>query len=151
MKKLFTAALLLVFSNMLFAQMVKNPVDWKATSKKIADKTYEIHLTATMPGGWHIYSQTTPEGGPVPTSFSFTKNPLLVHQGTTKEIGKLEKRHEPLFGVDVKQFSNKVDFVQVIKLKANVKTSVDVAVDFMTCNDKLCLPPSTKKFTVALK
>lgn len=151
MKKFFAAAFLLLFSNFLFAQIVKNPVEWAATSKKIADKTYEIRLTATMPGGWHIYSQTTPEGGPVPTSISFSKNPLLVHQGTTKELGKLEQRHEPLFGVDVKQFSNKVDFVQVVKLKANVKTSVDVSVDFMTCNDKLCLPPSTKKFTVALK
>jgi thiol:disulfide interchange protein DsbD len=150
MKKLFVAAFLLLFSNFLFAQIVKSPVEWTATSKKIADKTYEIHLTANINQGWHIYSQHTPEGGPVPTSISFTKNPLLTHQGNTKEIGKLEQRHEPLFGVDVKQFSNKVDFVQVVKLKANVKTSVDVSVDFMTCNDKLCLPPSTKKFTVAL-
>jgi thiol:disulfide interchange protein DsbD len=151
MKQILAATFLLLFSNVLFAQMVKNPVDWTATSKKIANKTYEIHLTATMPSGWHIYSQTTPDGGPVPTNISFIKNPLFQLQGTAKEIGKLEQHNEPLFGVDVKQFSNKVDFVQVIKLKANVKTSADVAVEFMVCNDKLCLPPSTKKFTIALK
>ena len=151
MKKLITGAFLLFFSNFLFAQIVKNPVDWTATSKKIADKTYEIHLTANIQNGWHIYSQTTPDGGPVPTSITFTKNPLLINEGPAKEVGKLEKHNEPLFGVDVKQFSNKVDFVQTVKLKANVKTSVDIAVEFMTCNDKQCLPPSTKKFTVALK
>jgi thiol:disulfide interchange protein DsbD len=67
-------------------------------------------------------------------------------------VGKLEKHKEPLFGnIDVKQFSNKVDFVQVVKLKAPVKTSVNVAVEFMVCNDKQCLPPSVKKFSVALK
>lgn len=71
--------------------------------------------------------------------------------GKTKELGKLEQRHEELFGVDVKQFSNKIDFVQVVKLKAPVKTSVDVAVEFMVCNDKQCLPPSTKKMSIALK
>lgn len=150
MKKLLFASILLLFSNFLFAQMVQNPVSWTVTSKKIADKTYEIHLTANIETPWHIYSQTTPDGGPVPTSITFTKNPLIIKQGTTREVGKLEQHNEPLFGVDVKQFSKKVDFVQVVKLKANVKTSVDLAVEFMTCNDKECLPPTTKKFTVAL-
>ena len=150
MKKIATAAFLLLFSNMLFAQ-IQNPVSWIATSKKINDKTYEIHLTANIKKGWHIYSQSTPEGGPIPTNVSFTKNPLLTLEGKTKELGKLEQRHEELFGVDVKQFSNKIDFVQVVKLKAPVKTSVDVAVEFMVCDDKQCLPPATKKFTVALK
>jgi DsbC/DsbD-like thiol-disulfide interchange protein len=150
MKKVFTASFLLLLTNFLFAQ-IQNPVSWTATSKKIGDKTYEIHLTASIQKGWHVYSQNTPDGGPVPTSISFTKNPLLDLNGTAKEVGKLEQRHEPLFGVDVKQFSNTVDFVQVVKLKANVKTSADVAVEFMVCNDKQCLPPATKKFSVALK
>lgn len=150
MKKIFTVSFLIFFASALFAQ-IKNPVNWTATSKKISDKTYEIHLTANINQGWHVYSQYTPDGGPVPTSISFTKNPLLILDGKTKEVGKLEQRHEALFGVDVKQFSNKIDFVQVVKLKANVKTSVDVAVEFMVCNDKECLPPATKKFTVALK
>lgn len=149
MKKFIPFAILLLISNLLFAQM-QNPVSWSATSKKIDAKTYEIHLTANIEPGWHTYSQTTPDGGPVPTSITFTKNPWITIGGNTKEVGKLEKHHEPLFGVDVKQFSNKVDFVQLVKLKAPVKTSVDVAVEYMVCNDKQCLPPCTKKFSVAL-
>jgi DsbC/DsbD-like thiol-disulfide interchange protein len=149
MKRIVMLGILLVISNILFAQ-IQNPVEWTVSSKKIADKTYEIHLTAIINKGWHVYSQTTPDGGPVPTSISFTKNPLLIFQGKAKEVGKLEKHNEPLFGVDVKQFSDKVDFVQVVKLKAQVKTSVDAAVEYMVCNDKQCLPPSTKKFSIAL-
>jgi thiol:disulfide interchange protein DsbD len=150
MKKIIPIAFLLLFSNILFAQ-IQNPVEWTATAQKISDNVYEVHLTANIDKGWHIYSQTTPEGGPIPTSLTFTKNPLLTVEGKAKEVGKMEKHHEPLFGVDVKQFSNNVDFVQLVKLKAPVKTSVDVAVEFMVCNDKQCLPPSTKKFSVALK
>lgn len=151
MKRIVTAGFLLLFSNILFAQ-IQNPVSWSVTSKKIADKTYEIHLTADIDNGWHIYSQTTPEGGPIPTSITFTKNPLVTLDGKAKEVGKMEKHVEPLFGnIDVKQFSNKVDFVQKIKLKAPVKTSVNLAVEFMVCNDKQCLPPSTRNFSVALK
>ncbi|HET7115825.1 MAG TPA: protein-disulfide reductase DsbD domain-containing protein [Hanamia sp.] len=151
MKRIITAGFLLLFSNVLFAQ-IQNPVSWSVTSKKIADKTYEIHLTANIDNGWHIYSQTTPEGGPIPTSITFTKNPLVTLDGKAKEVGKMEKHIEPLFGnIDVKQFSNKVDFVQKVKLKAPVKTSVNLSVEFMVCNDRQCLPPSTRNFSVALK
>jgi thiol:disulfide interchange protein DsbD len=151
MKKIIPFAFLLLFSNILFAQ-IQNPVEWTATTKKISDKVYEVHLTANIDKGWHIYSQTTPEGGPWPTSLTFTKNPLLTVEGKVKEVGKMEKHNEPLFGgIDVKQFSNSVDFVQLVKLKAPVKTSVNVAVEFMVCNDKQCMPPSTRKFSVALK
>jgi thiol:disulfide interchange protein DsbD len=149
MKRIITLSFLLLFTNILFAQ-IQNPVVWTATSKKIADKTYEVHITATIDHGWHIYSQTTPDGGPIPTSITFTKNPLVNVEGKAKEVGKLEKHNEPLFGVDVMQFSNTVDFVQLVKLKAPVKTSLNVAVEFMVCNDRQCLPPSTRKFSVAL-
>jgi thiol:disulfide interchange protein DsbD len=151
MKKYLLAGVLLFCANFLFAQ-IQTPVSWTTSYKKINDKTYEIHLTANMNSGWHIYSQTTPEGGPIPTSLTFTKNPLVTMEGKAKEVGKLEQHVEPLFGnIDVKQFSNKVDFVQLVKLKAPVKTSVNVAVEFMACNDKQCLPPKTEKFSVALK
>lgn len=150
MKKYIISGIFLLAANFLFAQ-IQNPVSWTTTSKKINDKTYEVHLTANLNNGWHIYSQHTPEGGPVPTSLTFTKNPLVIIEGKAKEVGKLEQHVEPLFGnIDVKQFSNKVDFVQLVKLKAPVKTSVNVAVEFMVCNDKQCLPPKTEKLSVAL-
>jgi len=151
MKKIITVGLFLLLSNILLAQ-IQNPVSWTTSAKKINDNTYEIHVLATIDNGWHIYSQTTPEGGPIATSFTFTKNPLVTIDGTAKEVGKLETHKEPLFGnIDVKQFSNKVDFVQKVKLKTSVNTSVNVAVEFMVCNDKQCLPPRTENFSVALK
>lgn len=150
MKKYIITGIFLLAANLLFAQ-IQNPVSWTTSSKKINDKTYEVHLTANLNSGWHIYSQHTPEGGPVPTSLTFTKNPLVTVEGKAKEVGKLEQHVEPLFGnIDVKQFSNKVDFVQLVKLKAPVRTSVNVAVEFMVCNDKQCLPPKTEKLSVAL-
>ena len=75
---------------------------------------------------------------------------MLTVDGAAKEVGKLEQKHEELFGVDVKQYSGKVDFVQKVKMKAAAKTSISGAVEFMVCNDKECLPPKTEKFSVAL-
>lgn len=149
MKKIFFAIFFIFFSNVLFAQLL-NPVDWTVSSKKISDNSYEVRLTANIDKGWHLYSQSTPGGGPVATSITFTKNPLLQLRGSTKEKGKLEQRHEELFGVDVKQFSNSVDFIQVIRLKSPEKTSANIVVEYMVCNDRQCLPPTSKKFSIAL-
>ena len=150
MRKIFLLSVIVLISSLSFAQ-VKNPVKWTFSSKKIDATTYEVHISATLENGWHIYSQTTPDGGPVPTSIEFTKNPLLNLQGTATETGKLEQRHEELFGVDVKQYSNKVDFVQTVKIKGNVKTTLNGTIEFMTCNDHECLPPTKQQFSIPLK
>jgi hypothetical protein len=150
MKKLFGLLFLLFVLQGAFAQ-IKSPVKWSFTSKKLSDNSYEIHLTATIEKGWHIYSQTTPDGGPVPTAINFSKNPLLIMEAAAKEIGKMEQHNEPLFGVLVKQYSDKVDFVQVVKLKSKVKTVAAGKLEFMVCNNRECLPPSTVSFSVPLQ
>ena len=150
MKKLFSLLVLLPITMTCFSQ-VENPISWTFSAKRIDATTYEVHLTAKMEDGWHIYSQTTPEGGPVPTEIIFNKNPLLILDGNIKEIGKLEQRLEVLFGVDVKQFSGKVDFVQVIKRKVSAKTNITGNIKFMTCNDEMCLPPKSLPFTISVQ
>lgn len=145
MKKIILVATLLFTVAMAYGQ---SPVKWSYKVQKIKDKIYEIHLEAFMDNEWHIYSQTTPEGGPIPTAFSFSKNPLVTFEGSIKEVGKLEEHFEPLFGVKVKQYSDKVEFIQIIKLKAAVKTAVNGYIEFMACNDAECMPPSKQAFSV---
>ena len=150
MKGTLTLLLAIFVATFCFAQL-KNPVKWTFSSKKIDATTYEVHMSVNLESGWHIYSQTTPDGGPVPTTIEYTKNPLLKLEGSAKETGKLEQRHEELFGVDVKQYSNKVDFTQTVKIKGNVKTTLNGTIEFMTCNDHECLPPTKQSFSIALK
>ena len=128
-----------------------NPVSWTWSAKKLSDKTYELRITATIQSGWHLYSQLQPEDAIAePTSVSFNKNPLLSLEGKLKEEGKLEKFHDAKLEVSANQYSKKVDFVQVIKLKANAKTNVSGKIRFQTCNDEKCLPPKTVSFSIAL-
>lgn len=150
MKKILSLGLCLVMLYGVNAQ-VQNPVQWNFRAVKLNATTYKVILAAEMEQGWHVYSQSTPGGGPVPTKITFAKNPLLLVVGKATEDGKLEQRHEPLFGVDVKQFSNEVSFIQMIKVKGVAKTSLTGSVEFMTCDDTQCLPPKTQKFTIALK
>lgn len=123
-------------------------VSWTFSSKKIADNTYEIHMTANIDGDYHLYAQNVGVDGPVPTSFTFTKNPLLVPDSKVKEIGKIIKKKEEAWGGVVNYYEKQVDFIQIVKLKGNVKTNVAGKVEFMVCNDERCLPPSTVDFKV---
>ena len=146
MKKIVTGIFLLLFAAIANAQ-INNPVSWTYTAKKIADKTYELHLTANIGGNWHLYAQDAGEG-PEPTTFSFTKNPLITFDGKVKEIGKLEKSYDKNFKSVLKYYSKKVVFVQKVKVKSAVATVVNGTVNFMVCNDRLCLPPRDVPFTI---
>jgi Disulphide bond corrector protein DsbC len=147
MKKLYFFIFLVTVFFTLNAQSNKQ-VQWAYTSKKIADKTYEVHITASIGAKYHMYAQDAGVEGPLPTVFKFTNSPLVILDGKVKEIGKLIKKKEEVWGGNVQYYETVVDFVQVVKLKANIKTTLAGAVEFMVCNDSQCLPPSTVDFKV---
>ena len=152
MTKNTVLAFLLIAVITVTANAQLNPVSWSFSAKKVADKTYEIHLTATMQSGWHLYSQTQPDDAiAIPTGFKINNNPLLALEGKIKEIGKMEKFHDAKLEVSANQYADKVDFVQMVKLKANVKTNLTGSVEYQTCDDKKCLPPKTVNFSIAVK
>lgn len=144
---------LLVFALVMFgAAIAQSPVSWTFNSKKIGTNIYELRLTATMQPGWHLYAQNQPTDAIAqPTSFTFNRNPLLSFDGKVKEVGKLEKFKDEKLGVSANQYSGKVDFVQVVKVKGAAKTNVMGKLEFQTCDDKKCLPPKTVPFSIALK
>jgi len=128
----------------------QNPVQWSVAASKLADGNYSITLTASVPAPWHIYSQNTPDGGPVPTAILFNKNPLVTLMGKPKEKGALKTTHDKNFDVDVKYYADKVQFIQTLKVRGGVKTNLSGTVNFMVCNDQECLPPSGWDFSVKL-
>lgn len=147
--KVTLLSLLVMISAVSFAQS-STQVKWTFSSRKIADKTYEVHAIATVGGNFHIYSQNVGVEGPIPTSFTFTKNPLVTLDGTPKENGKLVKKKEEVWGGEVRYYENKVEFIQLVKAKNAAKTNVAGKVEYMVCNDEKCLPPSETTFSVAI-
>ncbi len=146
MKQVTLAVLMLFFAGFAHAQ-INNPVLWTYSAKKIADKTYELHITATINGNWHLYAQDAGEG-PEPTTFKFTPNPLISFDGKVKEVGKMEKSFDKNFNSVLKYYANKVVFVQKVKVRSAVATVVKGTVNFMVCNDRQCLPPRDVPFTI---
>jgi thiol:disulfide interchange protein DsbD len=154
MKKLVTAILFTCLASLSFAQ-VENPVSWSYEAKKKSANTYEIVITANVENPWHIYSQNTGKGGPIATEIKFKPNPLVtVPAAKPKELGKIEKVMDNNFGtqpVQVSYFSDKVQFVQTVTVKGNIKTNITGTVEYMVCNESKCLPPTKKSFDLKLQ
>lgn len=138
---------ILSFSFTVTHAQMENPVKWSYSAKKIADKTFELHITAMLDDKWHIYAQDAGKG-PVPTSFSFSKNPLVNFIGKVREDGKQETAFDQNFNSTLKFYGKQVDFVQKIKVKSAATTVVKGEVTFMVCNDRRCLPPKDLPFTI---
>lgn len=153
MKKYFSflSIVFLSFSISCFAQMGSaKQVGWTYASKKIGDKKYEVRITATIAGNYHLYAQVAGVEGPVPTTITFTPNPLLTMDGKPVEQGKKITKMEEAWGGKVNFYEKTVTFVQVVNAKTKAKTSLNGKIDFMVCDDELCLPPAEVPFKIAI-
>ena len=148
MKRVLAIAVVLMIAISAKAQ-IETPVKWSYAAKKINATEAVVFLKATMDNGWHIYSQTVKDGGPIKTSFKFTPSKEYALVGKTAEPTPVTK-YEEAFKMNVSYFEKTVTFQQKIKLKSGNVTAIKGQLEYMTCNDKKCLPPEDVDFTVPL-
>lgn len=132
-----------------FAQTPLKPVTWNATYVSTSATEGEIHFTATIDKKWHIYSQRPTDVGPIPTSFTVTPNADFELVGKVEE-GEAHEEFVAAFDAKVFVFSEKATFKQKIKLKNQKGTTIKATLEFMTCNDVQCLPPTILDFFVSV-
>jgi thiol:disulfide interchange protein DsbD len=149
MRNLLLSALVVFLFSFSANAQIENPVSWNFTAVKKGPKQFEVHMTATIAGNWHIYAQQ-PGEGPEPTQFSFSKNPLIKLNGKVKEMGKLETMYDPNFKSNLKFYNQKVDFIQNVTLKSAANTVLKGTVTFMVCNERRCLPPKDIPFSIQI-
>jgi thiol:disulfide interchange protein DsbD len=150
MKKIFSILAFLFIAYAASAQ-IQDPVDWSYSVKKVSADTYTFTAKANIEGDWHIYSQTTGKGGPVPTKINFNKNPLVTVVGATKEIGKVKQVYDALFKTNVRFIGETATYTQTVNVRGGVKTNISGSVEYMVCDDRQCLPPSKKTFDLKLQ
>ncbi|WP_396176671.1 protein-disulfide reductase DsbD domain-containing protein, partial [Flavobacterium sp.] len=132
-KVLFFLLIFLAFAN-ANAQIVK-PVKWTSKVEKINDSEFNLIMEATIEKDWHVYSQFTPENGPLPAEFTFENakgNFELL--GKTKE-SPYKKQYNDVFEVDEYYFEKKATFTQKIKITNPKLTSIKAKIDCQVCKD----------------
>ena len=139
----------LVAATIAASAQIESPVRWSYAAKKLNDKEAVIFLKATIEDGWHIYSLNVKDGGPIKTSFTFNPSKEYSVVGAPTEPTAIT-RYEKAFSMDVSYFEKSVVFQQKIKLKSANAAVVKGKVEYMTCNDKKCLPPDDLDFSIPL-
>ncbi|WP_029268604.1 cytochrome c biogenesis protein CcdA [Flavobacterium sp. KJJ] len=143
--------LFLLFFFFAFAKgnaQILEPVKWTAKIEKKAGNNAVLIFDGTIEKDWHMYSQFTPDGGPLALEIAFKNqkgNYELV--GKAKE-GKTKTAFNDVFGVNETFFEGKAHIEQEITIiNPNLKT-VDVDFDFQVCKE-VCIN-SNKKFSIAI-
>ncbi len=148
MKYFFSFLLLLAFSASSWAQT--NPVSWTTSVEKVSDNEYKVILTANIDKGWAIYSQDLESNdGPIPTTINFNSNKHVKQVGATEERGDKITAYDNMFAMNISKYKGTVQFVQTIKGASG--NEITGTVEFMSCNDKTCLPPVKVPFSAVLK
>lgn len=148
MKKLLLLMVVCIVSAGAYAQ-IEAPVKWSYAAKRLPNNEAVVFLRATIQDGWHIYSQNVKDGGPIKTSFTFAPSKEYALVGKASEPTPVSK-YEEAFKMDVSYFEKTVTFQQKIKLKSANVTAVKGQLEYMTCNNKKCLPPEDVDFTIPL-
>ncbi len=131
---------------------ILEPVKWNMSSRHVDGDEFELIFSASMDEGWSIYSQHTSDDGPVPTSFNFESGDHFSRLGEVSENGgKKKEGMDPLFGVNVIKFvKGPVTFIQRVKVSDYGKP-VTGYLEYMTCDDERCLPPTEVDFNFKLQ
>ncbi len=127
---------------------ILDPVKWTTTIEKKSADIYVLTFEGVIEKGWHLYSQFTPDGGPLPLEISYKNQPGNFNlEGKAKE-SKTKTVYNDVFGVNETFFEGKAVIQQEIKLVNATLTTVETELNYQVCKE-VCINLK-KKITVKI-
>lgn len=144
----FSSVLFLLFISLSLAAQILTPVSWRTAIEPLEEDVYALQIIAKMDRGWSVYSQFTPDEGPIPTTVAWEMGDHFELIGKTTEKGDRKEGLDEIFGVEVIKFLSKKDlvFTQKVRVK-NYEKPIRVTLEYMCCDDEQCLPPTEEEFS----
>ncbi|RTY81618.1 DUF255 domain-containing protein [Flavobacterium sp. ZB4P23] len=132
-KLLFILIAFLAFAN--GNAQILDPAKWTTKIEKKSDTNYILTFNVVIEKDWHLYSQFTPDGGPLPLEIIFKNqkgNFTLV--GKAKE-SKTRTAYNDIFEVNETFFEKKGQIQQEITLTNPKLTEIKVDFNYQVCKD----------------
>ncbi|MDZ7806483.1 MAG: cytochrome c biogenesis protein CcdA [Gracilimonas sp.] len=146
--------IILMLSPFFIQAQIPDPVKFnlsEAPDSVLAGEVFEINIDASIEGNWHLYSILNDEdAGPFPTEFS-AKSGNFVIVGQAKETDA-DIEFDPNFEAELGWHSNFAEFTIPVAIKTTEsgKQNLDIEVYYQVCDDKVCLPPTTKSIVAGV-
>lgn len=149
MKNIFSFFTLFLLCVSFGFSQILDPVKWSSSVEKINENEYWLITTATIDHGWHLYSQSVPDDGPIPTYFEYDTQAETIQLINDTQEPEGVTIYDTVFEMDIKYFEDNVVFKQQIKTNGSIDV-VSGFVEFMVCDDKQCLAPAVENLTFSL-
>ena len=138
-----------LFSFFSLAQ-IEDPVDWFFSVEETSDNNVNLIINAEIEKGWRVYSQNIDGDGPIPTSFQFFGDSLEFNLlGEVQESNAITK-FDLMFEMELSYFENSALFKQKVSINNSINF-IKGELEFMVCNDVMCLPPDYVDMVFELK
>ncbi len=125
---------------------ILDPAKWITKIEKKSETNYILTFNAVIENDWHLYSQFTPDGGPLPLEIIFKNqkgNFNLV--GKAKE-SKTRTAYNDIFEVNETFFEKKAQIQQEISITNPKLAEIKVDFNYQVCKD-VCINVE-KNFTI---
>jgi hypothetical protein len=128
----------------------REPVVWNHRVDQQSENSYSVIFIASITQGWHIYSQYLQRGGPMPTKFSFNSDKSFRLIASTLEHGNLVSNYDSIYEMDVSHFTGLAQFKQTIWRETKNEFVVHARVEYMACNEAMCIP-AWREFVISIE
>jgi thiol:disulfide interchange protein DsbD len=141
----------LLVAFLAFAQgnsQILDPVKWTTKIEKKSESNYILTFEGVIENEWHMYSQFTPDGGPLPLEIIFKNqkgNFNLV--GKAKE-GKTTTAYNDVFEVNETFFVKNAQIRQEIVLINTKISKIEVALNYQVCKQSCINQEKNFTFTI---
>ena len=141
---------LLIVSATLIAQDVGSVFKWNVTSKKIADKTYELQFSTNGAGTWQLYAPNQSISD-VPTSEFLFADSSIQLSGIAKDSGQVKTIQSSIFNEAVKVYEGPTAWKQVIKITGSVPANLQGTLNYTYGRNDEFYPATIFNFLVPLE
>ncbi len=127
------------------------PVTWSAKTEMSSPTEGTLIVKGTIAPGWHIYGTQLPEGGPKPTTISYSGSKGVEFEGKTAVSPAPVKEKDQMFMMELTTWENSVTFRQKFKVTDPESARIVVKATYMSCDNMNCMPPKTKRINVKIQ
>jgi thiol:disulfide interchange protein len=140
-----------LFTILAFAKgnsQILDPVKWTTKIEKKSETNYILTFTGSIESEWHMYSQFTPDGGPLPLEVIF-KN----QKGNFNLIGKAKESktrtaYNDIFEVNETFFEKNAQIQQEISIINPKNKTIEVELNYQVCKDACINQEKKFSFTI---
>ena len=146
MKRISSLLTLYIFIYTVALAQFQNPVAFSVTQKQTGDNVLEVVFQGTIDAGWHVYGTDIADGGPTRAELTLEKQKGLKSDGKLRAAGKVQKKMDEMFGMEVSYMEGTASFVQRFTI---TEPEYEVAgyLTYGACNDENCIPPTNVEFS----